>query len=746
VEVSNLIPSDVIDLLERTLGEVNPPLGCTQQAASDAGFRSFWQTLDSIAGSPSKHASLAEQEATRRLFQGCREDVVRLRSLASVSPSPILAVCGLLNSGKSSLVAGFLSQKGRERVLVGLSDDSGTHRFVIWLPESWKENESLWNAAMQQITQVFGAPPQILSEDPAEARRQYNGRLDSPHSISPSASIVNSELFHQPLVATDPLLDELGVGLMDCPDIQSGVFDPMNGTVSPEINFRVFQSVADERARILLKGLRIASGLIVVAQSNLIRERTLQQLMECAYAELPHTRLFVAVNRVPKRYTPSDIKLEVHRHYLKYRPQGIYMAYDFRGPDSSSQIPAAPDRWVPSDRSRLPIFFDIESNEAFLYRGTLAKDDYLVCIGSKLDASQLAAELISSTIDRVITELKSCNDSVHSAIADSHKRMKRLYEAFSEAILQFTTVQSSLGSNVRLQLSQEIIDQVRQSLERTAPWWARPSQAIGRWSTNLGASAKDLTNKIPGLPSMGRKLGESVEWIRSKIRSGDGGSVMTGSQLAGALRRSDRTGELPATTVESSDAVVAAANNIISRFQNESHARLDDAALDRGTSIVWKTMSWKQKLYTGVAPATLVFAPLIAVVTIPVDFGTTHVLVFATVKELLVAGVASAGIFLLQSDQFPELAESQAAWQQVSDLFAITCDEFGCPRPNEPDLPTVQIGKEQKQLLRSGTKTAVVNSNCLTPILRYQPGFDQRFTKMLNALSSLQSSLRNRAV
>ena len=43
------------------------------------------------------------------------------------------------------------------------------------------------------------------------------------------------------------------------------------------------------------------------------------------------------------------------------------------------------------------------------------------------------------------------------------------------------------------------------------------------------------------------------------------------------------------------------------------------------------------------APAGILFAPLLAVVMVPLDFGGSAVLVFASMKELLLAG--AAGVF-----------------------------------------------------------------------------------------------------
>jgi hypothetical protein len=320
-----------------------------------------------------------------------------------------------------------------------------------------------------------------------------------------------------------------------------------------------------------------------------------------------------------------------------------------------------------------------------------------------------------------------------------------LYQVFGEAILRFSSNAGSDSTVVRLQISKEIIDQMRASLERTAPWWAKPSQVIGRWSANAAESAKTWTKSIPGLPAVGEKMSNTAAWVRGKFRSGESGSIMTAERLALAYRSADQHGDLPATQSEN-DVVVKASSRVIQRFQSESHARLNDAALDECTALLWRQMSWKQKLYTSAAPATLIFAPILAALTIPFDFGTSHVLLFATVKELLVAGVASAGIFLLQSDQFPELAEGQAAWKQVSDLFALSCDEFRQPRPQNGQLPLLRIGREWKQVLPSTTSVGCHNDSGLMPAIHYQSGFESRFQEAIQMLKSTHQAMNQSTI
>jgi len=136
----------------------------------------------------------------------------------------------------------------------------------------------------------------------------------------------------------------------------------------------------------------------------------------------------------------------------------------------------------------------------------------------------------------------------------------------------------------------------------------------------------------------------------------------------------------------------------IDRFQEESIIELDDKELDAVTRKMWEQMPWSKRIATGLAPAAVLFAPLLAVMLLPLDFGGSSVLVFASLKELLGAGVAGLGIALLSPDRMPKIAESEAAWQQLGDLVAMLCDFLDLERPSK-DLPVfVSLGGEQRSI------------------------------------------------
>jgi len=94
----------------------------------------------------------------------------RLDTASALVQRPTIAVAGMLNSGKTSLVSSFLSPVGRQRTLRGTSNREGTHRFVLWLPQSWRQDLELWSLLVQRIGDALGQPPEELAEDPAEAQ------------------------------------------------------------------------------------------------------------------------------------------------------------------------------------------------------------------------------------------------------------------------------------------------------------------------------------------------------------------------------------------------------------------------------------------------------------------------------------------------------------------------------------------------------------------------------------------------
>ncbi len=120
----------------------------------------------------------------------------QLHWAAEVVNYPTVAIAGMLNSGKTSLVATFLSEQGKKRTLRGTGNHEGTHRFVLWLPEKWRADHECFSMLISRIGEALGTIPEMLADDPAEAHRQYNNASKSVAAAS------------VPLIATDEGLDQ----------------------------------------------------------------------------------------------------------------------------------------------------------------------------------------------------------------------------------------------------------------------------------------------------------------------------------------------------------------------------------------------------------------------------------------------------------------------------------------------------------------------------------------------------------
>ena len=199
----------------------------------------------------------------------------RLYSAEKLVNWPTVAISGMLNSGKTSLVATFLSDKGRARTLRGDNNDQGTHRFVLWLPAAWRKDSDLWGLLMSRIGDSIGQPPEMLAEEPVEAHRQYSNHDGSEDEL------------RVPLVATDPALEQAGIGLLDCPDIVS---DEAFGLGSPEI-----------RRELLGRAATLCSAFMVVTSAESSRDAALGNLLRIASDLMPGIPRLLAVNKIRPR-------------------------------------------------------------------------------------------------------------------------------------------------------------------------------------------------------------------------------------------------------------------------------------------------------------------------------------------------------------------------------------------------------------------------------------------------------------
>jgi hypothetical protein len=98
--------------------------------------------------------------------------------------------------------------------------------------------------------------------------------------------------------------------------------------------------------------------------------------------------------------------------------------------------------------------------------------------------------------------------------------------------------------------------------------------------------------------------------------------------------------------------------------------------------------------------------------------------------------MASLGIAIINSDHMPQIAEQEAAWQQLSDLFAISCDALGIPRPAADEYPTLTIGPIKKELMESSLAVRHVSEDTQSEAyFAIDPNFSARLGHLLDQLT-----------
>jgi hypothetical protein len=650
--------------------------------------------------------------------------IAQARTMIESPVCPIVAVLGMLNAGKSSLVATFLAPPKRScagRVLIGSANTEGTHRFVLWLPESWKSNSVIWGFLSSRLSNVFGCAPEELATNPEQAALQYND-LSTREVIDGAGKPVRRSALEIPLVATDSKLDQLGIALMDCPDVQTGLMSGWQAQGAGPRSTRLDElsmAAAQARFTVLEKSSPICSAFIVVLPANAMHDQTVSRLLKMLESKMPHVQRILAVNRVPRKYDSAEISQEMRTLYGFSNPSRIYMAYHFEGPERREKLECVPSELSDRNDMLLPAFYRIDHSPVPQPPQPLDDAAWMLRLGEQLQGNALLADAIESSLTTLKISAGRGLQTAQGWIAESNRRLVSLHNIIAQACLDFSLDPQAPAASprIRLQASRQVVEQIAQSLERTAPWWAKP----GRWMQRLAQASKDSVGYATSwmkMPSWMLDRGNTVgQWARGRLQRGESGKIVTADVLVDALAKSDREGILNLDTRgDDREKIREACQRAITRFQAESSTQLDPQQVDQLTKKLWEQMPMGKRIISGVAPAGILFAPLLAVIMIPLDFGGSSVLVFASLKELLFAGAAGFGLMLASGDGMPQMAESESAWQQLSDLVAVLTDELGLDRKSTDDPTLLTLGAISRRLAPSSIASVKQPVRCVQGI------------------------------
>jgi hypothetical protein len=616
-----------------------------------------------------------DPDITGDLFGAGRQ----LYTAAQLIDWPTVAISGMLNSGKTSLVATFLSESGRARTLRGANNDQGTHRFVLWLPTAWQNDAELWELLMCRIGDAVGHPPEMLADDVSEAHLQYNNRGGNEDSLS------------VPLVATDPKLDDFGIGLLDCPDIVS---DEAFGLGSPQA-----------RRELLGRAATLCSAFLVVSSAESSRDGTLGDLLRIASDLMPGIPRMLAVNKIRARQTP-DLVLETFQAVARaHGIERIYAAYDFEVPASRPYIPASEEMLsaaIDPDSDVLPVFFELSEDADDNPPAAIADDRLLSAMPGRLDRGQLFEKFrlaLQESLRGVIWD--QAFPMIDRDADVSHQATAKAQSCLLDAALEFFAHRELGGhvSELRLHQSERIIRQLSESFAVTAPWYARWGVRLNARVRRIFGGASDFVKQLTPSAIAQRTAGE----IKDKFRRGEFGGVMTPDGLTQAIDRHGGGQALVHWREDSASLQLERWKEVseaaILRFERDDFTSLDPRRLDDAVRQMWSEIPTHKKLAAGLTPLAAMLAAFGGVLLIPIDLGTTHLIASASIPELFAAaGLTTLSTFWAGGQNTRNVGQ-QAARQQLADFHAVLCDTFGVARML--DLPMITVAGAQEKIVPS---------------------------------------------
>ena len=586
-----------------------------------------------------------------------------LKTAEKLSQHPILAVTGQLNSGKSSVVASFLSPAGRARVPRGSSSATGTHRFVYWVPQSWLDDSSFRELLLDLIATAHPNGIEFLETDPEKAAEQYRSGRDHLETLS------------IPLIAGDSLLDQLGMGLLDCPDIQTHDQTEHQLSLIPTENPRLdFLSAA----------ARVCSAFLVVWNRAAIRDRLVEIMLSALRQRMASAPLYLLINMIrpeegqPQR-TISDTDVTRLLQQFRIAPDHVFGAFDFAIEDRGDRL-----GWRHYTPARLVEKFDkAEAPQFYPLTDGIKSTTDLHSLSENLDIAEIQRTKISDHQKELTNLLHQASTSISKWIADSETEVATIHQGLLTTCHRMMTEENS-GEPLQI-MSPQFASALHESLVRTAPFALKiPLKLANPFDKAFESTKKFIrtlnlktlaTDKIKDLEG---ELKQHLKLGSIKIASSD------------ALARRMQSQRWCPANAEINE-LETAWNSVFETFNKHPIESFDTEMLDRSAQDRWDGFSMMQKFTIGGKALLGTIGGLAAVcgiATLAVDGGATlfaatsvsHAINGGIAALITTTGTATAMMgfqdSLLKDNTLPYLSR----------LFSITCDIFHIPRAirNEP--------------------------------------------------------------
>jgi len=609
---------------------------------------------------------------------------------AEMMERPIVGVLGELKSGKSSIVASFLSPEGRQRLPRGVENKNGTHRFVYWLPKSWDVKGNVQNACHELLSTTHGNAKEFLSSDPTKAAEQYR------------SGFRHLDLLSVPLIASDAGLDQLSLAFLDCPDVQ---------TLDKPLDQDGTTTSANPRLDFVANAAQLCSAFFVVWEIAKLRDGMLEKVLDCVRQQMPNVPLYLLINKItPEVGQPQKTMAESTISSLvdRYNVTGCFAAFDFRvcgnpKKDEPSWEDMTPKELVKIhyeqyklDGSELPQFFRITKLEESSTSHEESSPQSLLDLREELKPGTLQVTKFADNRKGLRKQIEAAVKFLDNECEQRSQQAKEIHAG----LLKFCAdrFKGKTGEAEQL-LTPEFAVAFEQSFQRTAPLWvsslmqgAKPVDVIvkpvvegGKWVGGVIESVVGIWRWI-NQPSQEIKI--IVKDKLDKVRIADP-KISIPIEIAQEMKslRWVPAGASIEELTKGWSAVLSKMNqHRLAHDSDEDKQQMDDASRE-----VWNKMSYWQttqvaglSLLKSLSGLTVILGSLVAVV----DGGATLMITapFASSIATALPGVAAAlmavggGVALSLVYQ---VSMEQNTLPYLARYFTLACDAFGVPREIE---------------------------------------------------------------
>ena len=556
---------------------------------------------------------------------------------------PLFAVTGLKNAGKSSLVKGFLSEAGRQRTPTGIESDFATRRYVFWLPESWQGDGDV-SPFEEMLHRVFGNEAERLSSDPEIASQQYREDL-------------GSKGMQCPLVAYDRNLDDWKIGIVDCPDIETG-----DGQEDARLT---------EAREMLEKASRLCAAFVVIGQQENLERDIFWQILRIVREVGNKSDEFLVINKCspkPASQIRDQLLQLAKRNQVSVESFDVFASYNFRDFESGDFPIRVDDGSLPNGcasneeersqiKSLLPTFFLCDENGPHP-PDPISVSRLLQSRVQSLSSVQLRRQFQLQMATELQTAIKEANELLAAAGHKSWDLITKTYHEIPQVLLESMS-KDGLVSPLQ---NRKLADKQVQMLIEEAPWTIGLSMRATNWlRQSLTGSIEFVKDKVFGEP--GKLIREGNERLRKD------GTKIEASDVARALSDRDAFGSIVGT--QKNKVVTGWVNHAFQKFGEDFDDDIE--SLRPLVQKYYAEMSgWDKTRAHAWAVATLVVL-IVAALMVAVDGGTTLYGVSLLEGMLVASGVVGAELLQARG----KIAEAEKPLVE-GQLGFLTAEIGGC--------------------------------------------------------------------